>query len=770
MSGLFWSLFGEQDPAPPPPPPPPPPATTTTTQPADVKPTSPLNPAHRDRSFSAQFFSFFSEENHAEHADDCNEVGAISNSPVAKTLSEMAQSLSEIADETIRTFSPAPAVPPVQPGKISYRRKTVFAPTGHLTEVLESGPSQDQPSLQNLAAMNPSSNETSRTGREGGSNSIGSENSDNSSDFSHRFPSYRSVKQGKDVPLLTSLSRNRPSFKDRESTISQIATKTKTEQETPQEQFTVSNLTGLPSAGSNKLSQLASISEHDGCHSDPDPDRTPDQTPDRTPEVMSKPDESLPSVENHPGALYKYDSEDYFVSKTAEVSTKKLYTESDDDDVITADLDFEIFKLLPPTLTSDLDENIYFVNSNSSLNGDSEPLNLIDQLLELGFLTEEEKAKLQKVLAADENLQKTQYNHFVKKHKDLYNERKQCLAKTDTSVCPLCYIKFGWFTNSGDVCPVPACQLKVCNACRVAVHDSWICFLCHKEKDLKAQAGYWFQQPAKNKKRVKTGTDILKKSLDSTQYDTRKQSPSLLDIVKKEDPASPSATEVDGPQTTHNTFQFQSEDSVPPHGAEPDPPSSLPKQLEQNHVTSSTSTNHVTSQPNHVTKSEHVTPPTVQRLTEPAVAVPVAPVVQRPRDNIPVINPVPHSAPPKEPTPKYSDQTGRNLKAPHIRDIKGQSLSADSGFINDDQTKEDSGILELVSEDDDDSSTQFRRYLMARSVAPDELAPQADTPPTTPHVEKRSRPPDTAHRSNDNHPHSSSHSYHQVYFQSLFFS
>ena len=41
-------------------------------------------------------------------------------------------------------------------------------------------------------------------------------------------------------------------------------------------------------------------------------------------------------------------------------------------------------------------------------------------------------------------------------------------------------------------------------------------------RDLKAQAGYWFQQPAKNKKRVKTGTDILKKSLDSTQYDTSK--------------------------------------------------------------------------------------------------------------------------------------------------------------------------------------------------------------------------------------------------------
>ena len=358
MSGLFWSLFGAQDAVPPPP------APT-----ADVKPTPPLNPAQRDRSFSAQFFSFFSEENQAERADDCNEVGAISNSPVAKTLSEMAQSLSEMADETIRTFSPAPAVPPVQPGKISYRRKTVFAPTGHLTEVLESGPTQNpsQPSLQNLAAMNPSSNGTSHIGREGGTALTVPEKPEPPADFSHKFPSYRSVKEGKDVPLLTSLSRNRPSFKDRESTISQIATKTKSEQETLQEQFTVSNLTGLPSAGSNKLSQLASISEYEGCPPDPD----------QTPEVPFVPDESLPSVENPPGAIYKYDSEDYFVAKTAEVSTKKLYTESDDDDVITTDLDFEIFKPLPPTLSSDLDENIYFVNSNSSLNGDSEPLNLI---------------------------------------------------------------------------------------------------------------------------------------------------------------------------------------------------------------------------------------------------------------------------------------------------------------------------------------------------------------------------------------------------------
>ncbi|XP_063677512.1 synaptotagmin-like protein 4 isoform X4 [Bolinopsis microptera] len=648
MSSLFWfSLFGEEE------------SGVT----GDEKVTQPVNPpvipALRDRSLSAQFFSFFSDENQVVNADACNEVGAISNSPVAKTLSEMAQSLSEMADETIRTFSPAPAVVPpvdpivVQPAKISYRRKTVFAPTGHLTQVLgPSGNPSSGPSLLLQASQNPV-------------NSIPEEPEPASTlevpdEFYHNFPSYKSVKKEKEVPLLTSFSRNRASFKDRESAVSQIATRTKTElEESAQEQFTVSNLTGLPSAGGQKVSQLSSISEQESPNLDPE-----------TPEISSVKEESLPSVENQPGAIYKYDSEDYM---TEQAANKNMYTESDDDDVITADLDFEIFKPLPALTNSA--ENLYFVDSNSSLNGDSEPLNLIDQLLELGFLTEEEKAKLQKVLAADENLQKNQYNHFIKKHKDLYNERKQCLASEDPSVCPLCFIKFGWFTNSGDVCPVPACQLKVCNSCRITVHDSWICLLCHKEKDLKAQAGYWFQQPAKNKKRVKTGTDILKKSLDTTQYGTRKQtSPSLLDLVKNEDINPPDSIEADGPLSSHNT---------------------------------------------------------------------------------------------QEPTPHTSDQTGRNLKAPHIRDIKGQSLS-DSGFINDDQTKEDSGILELVSEDDDTDSTQFHRYLMARSVAPDELAPQADTPPSTPHVEKRAKPPDTPNRNheprNDSH---SSHSHHQEHEPSM---
>lgn len=375
MSGLFWSLFGEDE-------------SSGAAAVPDTKHSQAVNPPQRDRSLSSQFFSFFTEETAIEDADANNDVGTIRDSPVAKTLSEMAQSLSDMADETIRTFSPAPVVPPVTPGKISYRRKTVFAPTGHLTEEVVDQthsatlniPNSQTSSLHPNSAMEPSAN---------GIHALSiavpvPENAPSvptieevlpqlpqppSHDMSHKFPSYRSAKEGKEVPLLTALSRNRGSFRARESTVAQIASKTKTEMEATQEQFTVSNLTGLPSAGSSKVSQLASISEHES------------QNTDRvTPEFSSVREESLPSVENQPGVLHKYDSENYFgdVVEEEAAPTKRFYTESDDDDVITADLDFEIFKPLQFPESPEPNDNIYFIDSGSSLDcNNSEPANLI---------------------------------------------------------------------------------------------------------------------------------------------------------------------------------------------------------------------------------------------------------------------------------------------------------------------------------------------------------------------------------------------------------
>ena len=87
---------------------------------------------------------------------------------------------------------------------------------------------------------------------------------------------------------------------------------------------------------------------------------------------------------------------------------------------------------------------------------------------------------------------------------------------------------------------------------------------------------------------------------------------------------------------------------------DPDPPPapSPAKQPEPNHVTSESNhvSNHVTSSPDPVTpQPEHVTQPAVQHVSDhDATPVPpVAAVVQRPKESIPVINHVPQSSPPK---------------------------------------------------------------------------------------------------------------------------
>lgn len=347
-----------------------------------------------------------------------------------------------------------------------------------------------------------------------------------------------------------------------------------------------------------------------------------------------------------------------------------------------------------------------------------------EQLLELGFLTDDEKAKLMKVLAADENLQKTQGQHFVKKHKDLYSERKQCItqATEDPSICPLCFIKFGWFTNTGEVCPIEACQLKVCNACRQVVGETWICMLCHKEKDLKAQAGYWFQQPSKNKKRVKTGTDILKKSLDTTVYSKRGgESPSLLALISKDPSPVPNTLEQEVAQVEAVQVQQQSSSAHSSTSA----PYSAQGRPESPSTRSSNSYEPVQS--NHVPEATNYSNHTTQNNSSYNCNIETAPEIVR--------HPTVPAAPPANHSTDYSVDNKKTLKAPHIRDIKGQSISADSGFINDCEREDNS--TEAYSEDEDDRSGQLQRYLTARSVAPDELAPPHDTPPATPLLEKR---------------------------------
>lgn len=312
MSNFSWySLFGQTD------------------DQTNLLPVGP-SPPQRDRSFSTQFFSFFGDESEpatagAAQSEDSGEPGLqIRDSPVAKTLSEMAQTFSDLADETIRTFSPAPP-PVVQPPKISYRRKTVFAPTGHLTD-------PDNPGGSLLASLQEDPPKPS------------------TSEFSHRFPSYNKTKQAEETPLLTSFSKNRSSFKLRDSAVERIASKAKTQLEAPTEAFTVSNLTGLPPPGPPKPAAALSRITEEG---NPSPDVR-----------VSSPNCKYDADGN---VIRTYDSDNFL---------EMIAMESDEDDIVDMTYNFNLFDPVPP-LREDSGAN-YDFGSLSSL-GDNEPMNLIGE-------------------------------------------------------------------------------------------------------------------------------------------------------------------------------------------------------------------------------------------------------------------------------------------------------------------------------------------------------------------------------------------------------
>ena len=270
----------------------------------------------RERSYSETFFSFFSEGDGYEEGSDMRN----SASPVHKTLSEMAQTLSDMADETIRTFSPAPV--PEAPPKISYRRKTVCMPGGLPTSSLaqlHAASVSEEPAHQGLeplltltaAAAEPTPDELT---------------------IPDNFPSYRPSTKDKETPLLTSFSRGRPSFHVRDSAINKIAARTKTELEDKNETPQVRNFSGM-----KQLSSINELSQED-CTTTAGFSVSEDFTMGALAEV---PEEHFHQA---PEPMIRYDSEDYLFGFG---DCASLMIDDDEDDVITTDYDYAIFKPVP---------------------------------------------------------------------------------------------------------------------------------------------------------------------------------------------------------------------------------------------------------------------------------------------------------------------------------------------------------------------------------------------------------------------------------------
>ncbi|XP_046848226.1 synaptotagmin-like protein 4 isoform X3 [Xenia sp. Carnegie-2017] len=140
-----------------------------------------------------------------------------------------------------------------------------------------------------------------------------------------------------------------------------------------------------------------------------------------------------------------------------------------------------------------------------------------DVLLDLSFLTENERDLINSVLNKDAVLRQSEQQRVGSLRKDLNDLKENGLPEEEIQTrnekyCARCQTYFGIIFNRGAYCP--RCQLKICNSCRVPnAEDGWICTLCHRVREVKAQSGAWFFQGHKQKKGSLFGSTLVRQSL-----------------------------------------------------------------------------------------------------------------------------------------------------------------------------------------------------------------------------------------------------------------
>ena len=249
-------------------------------------------------SIASQIFGFFAANTEDGTSAPTPVFERAAQSPVAKTLSEMAQTISNMADETIRTLSPAPTQT-----KMSYRRKTVN-------------------STSNLVQQDARKTERGQTI----SDRQYSLNSEDEKKFQPIGPHYNYNKSAKQSPLLTSFSRNRGSYKKREMEVANIVSQTRAAMNNVQKQeaYTVNDY----SRGSiNK--KLSSIDENSVAQLEDAPEQ--------------------PSTVETTGPQIRYDSE-YYLTKNIE-SNEEL----ENNDIHTT----EVTALFDSFISTDQDVTFY---------------------------------------------------------------------------------------------------------------------------------------------------------------------------------------------------------------------------------------------------------------------------------------------------------------------------------------------------------------------------------------------------------------------------
>ena len=280
-----------------------------TTSSAETPPAVAPQPPATENDWSSSFFSFFSTPSTTttitapptitEDPCYCDNSPSRRGSEAGpeKTLSEMAQTLSDLAEDTLRSLSPAP--PPAQPAGLSYRRKTIAMPGGIPPD-----------SLQLLYGQSPT--EPAETTKVPDAEKYPLTTPD-------KFPTYAAKKVDKSTPLLSALTdKNRQSFISRNDEIEEIMKIARSKAQEPEPSYKVSNFTGQnPTPDSPTKCDVPSCTQNEIHHNEEGDDES----------VLQR---------------RKYDSEDFLEVVRDELNMLEGRI-SDEDEVIVSDLDYSIF-------------------------------------------------------------------------------------------------------------------------------------------------------------------------------------------------------------------------------------------------------------------------------------------------------------------------------------------------------------------------------------------------------------------------------------------
>ncbi|XP_007990428.3 synaptotagmin-like protein 4 [Chlorocebus sabaeus] len=140
----------------------------------------------------------------------------------------------------------------------------------------------------------------------------------------------------------------------------------------------------------------------------------------------------------------------------------------------------------------------------------------MSELLDLSFLSEEEKDLILSVLQRDEEVRKADEKR-IKRLKNELLEIKRKGAKRGSQhysdrTCARCQESLGRLSPKTNTCR--GCNHLVCRDCRIQESSgTWRCKVCAKEIELKKATGDWFYDQKVNRFAYRTGSELIRMSL-----------------------------------------------------------------------------------------------------------------------------------------------------------------------------------------------------------------------------------------------------------------